>query len=345
MNTRRWWSAVSVAMLVLGTTPVFFESYRTAAFNTIPHDDYAPYLLKLVGHGGEIPVAPAGYRLLAVAAAIPCYYLLPPYRFTNLPKADPARLRAQQALSFTAYGFLVMGAATIYLLARRRGVTVLAATVGAIAYFLLTSHIQRMGIDPIALFWICLLVLTLESPVAFGLLVITAVGVNEKIPILLAVVLMARTLAAAAARRPLSLLPQLGLSVVAAAAYFALRAVVALPGNEQQTEATRFFAHLRATVAHSLTAKGVFLNLIPIGIMSILSALAVKSRAATGFQRADLWGVATMILLAGLADVAYNVGRIAMYACPLVLPAATQIADDLFGDAQPRLGGQRRSTG
>jgi hypothetical protein len=48
------------------------------AFNTVPRDEYAPYLLWLLNMpGGGFPGSLYGYRILSTIAGAPFFYLLP----------------------------------------------------------------------------------------------------------------------------------------------------------------------------------------------------------------------------------------------------------------------------
>lgn len=321
---------LSLAALALATTPVFFETYRTAAFNTIPHDDYAPYLLALVGHGGSIPMPPLAYRILSVAVAIPFYHVLPLYTFTNLPSIDPAYLKSMEALAFASYLWLLLTSGVIYLLARRRrGASHVSALVAAMTSFLLSGFLQRTGVDPIAILVIALMLLALENPVAFGVLAVVSIGINEKIPLLFAAVLACRFAGARVQRKAFALGAQFALAGFSVVGYFVVRVLVKVPGNEAQTDPALFLGHLRATLAYSLSLKGLFLNLVPAVVVTMLALVALRTRRASAFQVTDVSGLLVLVLLAGLADVIYNVGRVAMYGYPLYLPAAAALIDEL----------------
>src|SRR5271165_2939816 len=108
--------------LTFALNPVFFVIYRLMVFNTVPRDDYAAFLLWLVGSpGGSFPQSPYGYRLLSMVAAAPFYYLLPPLRVTNLPADLTAPyVRATAAIAALSYLSLLLAAALIYRVARDR---------------------------------------------------------------------------------------------------------------------------------------------------------------------------------------------------------------------------------
>jgi hypothetical protein len=108
-------------LLVLMTIPRFFDVFRTMAFNTVPRDDYAPYLLHFIGEKPDFTVySPYGYRIFSFLMAFPFYKLLPVYRFTNLPALDESYLRATQALAMTSYLAILAACLTIFLTAKNR---------------------------------------------------------------------------------------------------------------------------------------------------------------------------------------------------------------------------------
>jgi hypothetical protein len=58
--------------LTLALEPLFFIIDRITVFDTVPRDDYAPFLLWLAGPpGGAFQGSPYGYRLLTMVAAKP----------------------------------------------------------------------------------------------------------------------------------------------------------------------------------------------------------------------------------------------------------------------------------
>jgi len=122
-NTRStlWMDMIVLVVLGILTLPLFFDVYRGAAFNIMPHDDYVPYLLYLLGEeGGAEPLNPAGYRLIAVAVAIPFYYILPRFSFSILEGVGDTYLQALEALSLVTYLAVVTASFVIYLLTRNR---------------------------------------------------------------------------------------------------------------------------------------------------------------------------------------------------------------------------------
>ena len=318
--------------IALATLPIFFEIYRTAAFNTILHDDYASYLLALVGQGSEVPGAPFAYRIISVAVAIPFYYIFPTYAFTNLQNIDPTYLRAVQALAFSSYVWLVLTAMVIYAIAREQHYASRAsALVAALSTFLLDGFISKTGVDPFAIFIFSLLVLWLKRPLIYSLLIIASIGINEKIPIVLATILTFRLVVSLRKRHRFAFYAQLFSSYLAVIGYFAVIFFFRVPGNEGQTDPTLFLTHLQSSLIYSLSLKGLVLNILPVLTLLLVIAMAIKCRRQSSFQVSDVSALFVLLILAMIADVVYNVGRIAMYSYPLYLPAACAFLDNTAG--------------
>ena len=327
-------AAVALALLAVLSLPLFFDIYRAAAFNTAPRDDYAPYLLYLVGDGGALPGAPFVYRFLSVAVAVPFYHALPGYIFSNLPPTDPAYLQAVEALSFSSWLWLALTPAVIYVLARRSRAGRGAAAIAALLTLPLSGFLARVGIDPLAVFVICLLLLWVDRPLLFAPLALLSSVLNEKASLVLAVALAGRLLAARRAGRPFGQWPALTASLAAVAVYFAVTLVYDAPGNEAQTNPALFLSHARSTLAYTLSAKGRVLHALPALVVAGLAALALRYRRASGFQAADTLALVALLALALVADVSYNVGRIVMHAYPFYLPAAALFVGELVEGRQ-----------
>jgi hypothetical protein len=329
----------SVALL-LTTVPLFFDIYRTAAFNTVSRDDYAPYLLALVGESGKFPGSPAGYRLFSVALAIPFYYLLPLYTFKTLDVVDIPYLRATQALSMVSYLSIVLTAILVGKIARRRyGATILSSVTVALLSIFLTDLVGRPGIDTVAVLMISLIVYYQDNAAAFTLLLFVSVCVNEKIPILFTAVMGSRFVFSI--WRPRSdwgqrtpywqLLPP----ILGVATYGLARAFVELPGHDEQTSLDAFGPSVLSTIAHTLSMKGLVLNLLPIAVLVLIVIVAVKgneARATHGILPvADLAGFLVLLMLAAVANLGYTMGRVVLYSFPLYLPATARVLDKEFG--------------
>ncbi len=321
--------AIALIALFIATVPLFFEIYRTAAFNTIARDDYAPYLLGLTGRGGGLPDAPYVYRLFSVASALPFFYLLPTYAFSNLQNGNPTYLRATEALAMVSYLSIVLTALFIYAIARRRcHASAPSAIIVALVSFFLSSFTQVTGVDPIAILTISALIYWLDNAAVFVPLVLLSAGINEKIPIIFATVLMFRWIAVIREHRKFSLLRQLMAACLAVAVYFAVVFALRMPGNANQTNPSLFLSQLSASLTDTASLKGFVLNGLPILLLLILMFLARRAKTDHVFQVTDLSAFFVLLILAFIADAGYNVGRIVMYAFPFYLPPIACLLDE-----------------
>lgn len=331
MTNKRALIFVGLFAFVLATSPIFFDIYRTAVFNTVPHDDYATHLMAMIGQGGRLPGAPYYYRPLSVAVAIPFYYILPIYKFTNLPAVEPAYLRATEALAFISYLSLVLTALVIYVISRKQYfANKSSALIVGLFTFFLSGFISTVGIDPFAIFVISLLVLVLGNPLLFAPLILVSMGINEKIPILLSTILAFRFIFALLKRRPFKLYIQLIASCLAVAGYFAARILIKVPGIEVNSYLTSSLANWQSTLMDTFSLKGLFLNVLPIFLMSIIILFAIKSHHQDHFQVSDVSALFILVILAFTANLEYTVGRIVMYSYPLYLPVVACYIDDVL---------------
>jgi len=326
--------AIVVALILL-SIPLFFSIYRDAAFNTAPRDDYGPYLQSIVGAGGRVPGAPMAYRLFSVLVAVPFYFLLPLYNFSNLHAVDPHYLRATEAISAASWLSLLGMTVVIYLICRNKaGATRKSAIIAALLSLFFAQFTGVTTIDPIALFLISLLIYSLDRILLFAPLMLVSVGFNEKIAFLFVIVFGLRLLLV----RDRSALSFLAVSLLAAGVYLAVRILVAAPGNGNQTSPSTYWDSFVATTRASLTLKGLVINVLPIVLLALVAWLDVCIARQLRYESA-IWRnsdalVFIGMLLIGLAiDVQYTAGRLAMFAFPLYMPVLALGLDAMFPDA------------
>ena len=327
--------AAIVVTLIPKSIPLFFSIYRDAVFNTAPRDDYGPYLQHIVGAGGHVPGAPMTYRLFSVLIAVPFYYLLPLYHFTNLPAVDPSYLKATEAISATSWLSLLAMAAVIYLTCRdKAGATRKSAFIVALLALFFAQFTGVTTIDPIALLIISVLVYSLDRIQLFAPLILLSVGFNEKVALLFVIIFGLRLLLV----RDRSALSFLAVSLLATVVYFAVRIIVAEPGNGNQTSPSTYWQSFVTTTRVSLTLKGLVINVLPIVLVALVAWLDVRMARQLGYQSA-LWRnsdalVFIGMLLIGLAiDVQYTAGRLVMFTFPLYMPLLALRLDATFSDA------------
>jgi hypothetical protein len=318
-------SVLLLGVALTATYPLFIETYRSMAFQTFPRDDYAPYLLWLAGDGSSMPGSPMVYRVLSVAIALPFYFALPVYRFTNLTGIDVAYLRASQALAFTSWLALAGLAVLVYRTSRDRlGASPVAALVAFFAAPLYAQYTGMAGIDPLAMLLIAAAYYWLRAPAAFAPIVIASAAFNEKVPLVFALLLAGRVLAAP--RETLRRYPgQILACACAVLGYLAVRHFSNIPGWERQLQPTTYLDSALAILKLTLSSKGVFQNLLPVALVLGVYAFVWRRRdavPAAHWSRADV-AVPIGLLAVGVAiNVEYTLGRLVAHALPLVAPAA-----------------------
>jgi hypothetical protein len=309
-------------------SPLLIGQLRLVAFKTVPGDDYAPYLLYLLGHPeGVLVDAPWAYRFLSVLAVAP-FMALPRASFSLLAQGSPAYLSALQAL--TVFSFLCM-VATIctagYIAVRRFGCGPLGVVGAGVIAFVACQHTAIHALDMPTILLISLGVLTLGSLGSFAALMLASAFANEKVLLVFGLLFLARVASNPAQWR--QYLPRLVPVIVGSIAYVIVAKVMALPTPAHQTGLMRIFDTIQANFEASLTVRGLLLNVLPVVLATALALLArssVRPEHAPYAARSDSL-VLVGLLGAGLvATLDVNVGRIVMHAFPLFVgPAALHL--------------------
>lgn len=328
--------------VVLSTVPLFFSYYRTAAFHSVPFDDYAPSLLALTGQNGTPPnriptllqTAPIGYRILSVAAAIPLYYVLPYYAFSELQNPDEPYLRAEAAISMVSYLSVLLTVLMIFRIARRRLHCSFPASLLAGLFSLgLFLFMGTSSVDPLAVLIISVLVYFIERPVIFAPVMVLSAAMNEKVFIVFAIVFAGRVVVWLWRRtEPFKYWVQAAATGVAALVYAVMRLVLRRPGYENQTDPGTWLAGAASTIESSLSLKGLIQNGIPLAILAILMLVAyavwASRRRMWAFSPLDL-AVGPVLVGIGFAiNMQVTVGHLALHSFPLYLPLLAFLIDD-----------------
>jgi hypothetical protein len=322
--------AVVVAALVL--QPYFFITYRMMVFNTVPRDDYAPFLLWLAGApGGVFPGSPYGYRVLTMVAAWPLYAAFPPLRLTNMP-ADIALPYLQATAAIAALSFLCTIVAGLlgYRIARdKAGFGRAEAVMAAALLFLACGYSQFFGIDPVSIMLVAACVALLHRPRAFAGLVVASVLFNEKVAIVLALWLTIRWLLVPADRR--AIWRQCAAALGAVLLYGLILAAIRMPGHEYQLRPLGYGATFLDNLGVLLSGRGVVLDIVPVIMLALSVAAGWRrggSRLAGGmFRRTDMLVIPGLVLVALVLTQMFQVGRIVMHAAPLfAVPVAAGFA-------------------
>jgi hypothetical protein len=305
-------------------------------FQTVPRDDYAPYLIWMAGEGGSVPAAPMCYRVLSVAVALPFYRALPVYRFTNRAAVDPSYLRAAQALAFTSWLALAALAVLVHRIARDRlGASVPASLASFFAVAIYAGYTAVAGVDPLAMLLIAAAYYWLRTPAAFAAVIVASAAFNEKVPLVLGLLLAGRVVAGpreALRRLPVQLLACAG----ALLGYVAVRKALGVPGFERQLQPLTYLDSALAMLKLTLSSKGMFLNVLPVALC--LGAYALvwrRGRFASGayWSRSDVLVPVGLVVVGTAINVEYTLGRLVMHALPLVMPAVAVAVDGLAVEA------------
>ena len=340
--------AILLLGILLVNLPLFFDIYRQCAFNIVPHDDYVPYLLYILGEGGSIPNSPTGYRFLSVLIAAPFYYMLPLFKYSLLEGVSDEYLKGLEALSFVSYLAASLSAFFIYKISKKKfkgpeNTAILAALITLFLFRFtaiysvdptrskqvniasLSLFTAIYSVDPTAIFLICVLLYYLDSKWIFAFLIILSVGVNEKIAFLFFMLFGGRQFWKNVTGQSIYFL----FSIIAFLIYFLIRKTIDLPGHEYMVQPSMFFEKATHTIKLLFTMKSFMLNWIP-GIMTLgLFFLALKEYKEIPkhnklyFSPIDFLPIIGFIVIALITDMQYTIGRILLFCFPLYLPLAT----------------------
>lgn len=370
------WALLALVFLALNV-PFFFDAYRAMAFRTGPYDDYPGMLLRMAGHGEGRPVwSPYGHRFLSVGAAWPFYRLLPLYRFTLLPAAarggpSTARLRAMAGIACASTLAVVAAALSVVSLTTGRGASSGGALAAGLAMLVGARFTLIHSVDPIALGALALLLVLLPRGRLAWPFLLLAPFVNEKVTLVVVLHLAVRVF-----RGERALLRSLGVALLSVLLWIVAVRALALPvhpAHAGRMALASWPGNVVETLRLSFTAKGLVLNLFPTAVIIGLLVLAAWGRGGAGARgetgvsvRAgggpsvdgtarsassaalsealpEVLPVAALFLAAAAVGVCFNVGRIVVYALPLVLPGAVTAGERLLGGGDG--GGEGRRAG
>jgi hypothetical protein len=336
-----------LAGLAVLLSPVFFVIYRLAVFNTMPRDDYARFLLWVVGHAeGALPISPYCYRILSMLMAAPLYYVLPSLHLTNMPgDLSPAYLQATAALSALAFLAWIAGTMLIYAVAiAEGGLSRGDAMLAGVLMFVLCLYGQISAVDPLTIALIIAGIASVRRRWVFAAFVLASIVANEKVALVLAIWLGFRCLFVAADRRIFGV--QCVVALAAFAAYVALVRFLPMEGNSYQTDPSSYMQTLTENLGAYATGRGLLLNVLPAMVLAAIGVLAYAPKrrpAAAGrlFHPVDLLVIPALLVVALVLTHLFQAGRIVMHAAPLfVIPAVVSLRAWL--DATPLRPGQIR---
>ena len=175
---------ITFVALALLLSPFLLIIYRLSAFNAVPRDDYAGFLLWIAGNAeGAIPSSPCCYRPLSMVASLPFYFIVTAPRLTDIPAAiSSGHLRATCALSALAFAASIAAAMLAGRVGERKGGLIRSEAILAGALLLaLIWYAGVTSIDPLAIMLITAGVCVLHRVGWFVALILVSVLANEKV--------------------------------------------------------------------------------------------------------------------------------------------------------------------
>jgi hypothetical protein len=323
--------------LTLVTYPVFFVLYRLMIFQTVPRDDYAPYLLWMVGApGGALPGSPYIYRYLSIVLLWPIYHLLPVFHLTNIPTSVSVPYqRATAALAMLSDVSVVAATVVVFETARGLGKTALVPTLSALLVYAGCWFTQIVGIDPVTVFGVAIVVALLLRADRYFLLLIPLVFVNEKIAIVAFLFLAVRCVTGARDRTRMRV--KLAISMLALLVYGMAVFAVHASGNEYQLTPSGYLGNIAMNIAVNLSLRGLLLSWAPVALVLLLALIGTEDPGGRGiFSRRDGLLVPLLVIVGLTLTEDFQVGRIVMMAIPLyAIPAAERLAQLLEAGGRP----------
>lgn len=164
--------------------PLFLDIYRDMFFDALLRDDYAPYLLSILGEeGGKIPISPFVYRPLSVILAIPFYYLIPVFRFSHLDASiEIEYIKASQSLALVSYLSIILTSYFVYKISLQSKLNKGTALAASLLTLILFNYVHAYnGIDPIGILFITVFFYYSQNLLISSILLLFSIFLNEKI--------------------------------------------------------------------------------------------------------------------------------------------------------------------
>ena len=310
-----------LVILPLILYPLFFDIYRLMVFNVVPRDDYAPYLLSILGEeGGRIPGSPFVYRPLSVIFAIPFYYLLPVYRFSLLDSSISIEyLKASQSLAFVSYLSIILTSYFVYKTSIQSRLSKETALAASLLTVLLFNFTTTSGVDPIGIFFITVFFYYSQNLLISSLLLLFCVFLNEKIIILVFLAFFLRTISDILAKR----IDYRNVFLSATAffcflVYVLVRRSIGASGNANQLDFSTYIPSFFHQIEITLSLKGLVLIVFSTVIV-VLMFLIARAHSRRIYISDPLIPIA-LFLVAAASKVEWNIGRIVFYSFTIPLP-------------------------
>ncbi len=312
--------------------PMFFDVYRIAYFKVVPYDDYARYLLFILGEpGGDVPPSPFVYRYGSVVLASP-FYFLPQIPLTgggaakDLISYTDEYARALQALCAANVFFVFLSGIIFFVYTRlRMGFSWEGAFICCLVLVILGNYLSLANVDGMTIFPVVIMLIAVAEQRIIMFLCAVAIGtlLNEKVALISTIFVGLRSLFYYKSHPKYVVMTIISLIVLSA--FFVIIATFPFPGAANQKDPTTYVSAILATLEQLTSAKGLYLVLWPPLLLSCLWGVGMLVPGDRRFVAISdiglIWG---LVAISSALDVQYNVGRIAMFSAPLFVIGACQ---------------------
>jgi hypothetical protein len=294
----------------------FFQIYRIYLFNTLPHDAYHTIVDYWLGNVGMDKMwSPTFYRVLyGYSASLIYKYGLNPIILSNIDAEVSSHVvRLYFSLSIVAAAFILMHLLSVYIYFKdcySRSSAMLLTFIAS----LLLNFSAFFGIDAMTICWLFWLLVSKDKLVYFIPLIFVSFLVNEKVCVLSLIYFGTLVI------YQKGYMVNFILSALSCFLFFLLVKAIPLPGYEEQKSVFSFFYYIPFGINYLFTAKGIFLNLIPLIIFLYLGYLKYITDKINFLS----CGLPTIFMIAlGLSyagnpslDGEYVIGRYMMHLLP-----------------------------
>jgi hypothetical protein len=238
-------------------------------------------------------------------------------------------IKATQAFAALTYISVTLSIVLSYVIARRLKLSRIAAAAAGAATLVAAYYLQLTGKDPTAVAILFAAIALLNSRIAFGVLIVVSVFVNEKIALTLAMALGLRLIYRDCRRQYFPQLICIGLALVIFAVVVLL---IPLPGYAHQKQPSMYLRSLLNSLTLLLTTRGLFLNIWPVMLFSLAAFVAkygygYDSKTTVLFRPSDIAVIYGLVVVGMLLNVEFAVGRITSYACALLVIPFSRAAE------------------
>ncbi len=321
------YASVAIITLLL-TFPFYITAYRISVADLVPIDDYRQIVESLQNGHLKGFTAPFGYRILTPLLSIPLTRITPPLFSRISLTASQEWVQATFALCTVSYIFFVL--TTLVLFAYLRDIRIpIWGIISALCIFWLSpaheTYLYPLT-DASAIFFVSVLHWAYEKNYRTMFFFGSMLGVAAKeITIIVAGLTLIFHLCWWPKRRPRAL-SYLFLLFPSVFVYLGARVLLRFPGNEAQQYVWEYPGRFLKLPQFVFNLRGLLLNVYPLWPIAFAMLIFIIVESQSPGTRSDIFhwsnlGVTcSLIILAIVLDVRYNIGRIAFFSFPLFTP-------------------------